>query len=162
MQTNIVSPFNPTASGEKTTSPTQPEAQGLGEDAFMKLLLAQLQNQDPLKPMEDKEFIAQLAQFNSLNQLTQLNKTLGEFITMQSLSQGSALIGKMVTGVSSQGQTVSGLVSGLRMVAGKTMLDLNGQPGSLDLENVKSVQEVERKQDDGGQDQASTDSSSGE
>jgi flagellar basal-body rod modification protein FlgD len=46
----------------------------LGQDAFLQLLLAQLQNQDPLSPMEDKDFIAQLAQFNSLNQLTEMSQ----------------------------------------------------------------------------------------
>lgn len=53
----------------------------LDKDAFLKLLTTQLANQDPLNPIEDKEFIAQLAQFNSLEQMQSLNKnmeTLGE------------------------------------------------------------------------------------
>ncbi len=48
----------------------------LDKDAFLKLLTTQLANQDPLSPMEDREFIAQLAQFSSLEQMTQLNETM--------------------------------------------------------------------------------------
>lgn len=47
----------------------------LDKDAFIRLLVTQLQNQDPLSPMEDKEFIAQIAQFSSLEQMQNLNKT---------------------------------------------------------------------------------------
>lgn len=48
----------------------------LDKDAFLKLLTTQLANQDPLNPMEDREFIAQLAQFSSLEQMTAMNKTI--------------------------------------------------------------------------------------
>lgn len=49
----------------------------LDKDAFLRLLTTQLSNQDPLNPIEDREFIAQLAQFSSLEQMVSLNKTLG-------------------------------------------------------------------------------------
>lgn len=58
----------------------KPENKGpnndLDKDAFLKLLTTQLANQDPLSPMEDREFIAQLAQFSSLEQMTAMNKTM--------------------------------------------------------------------------------------
>lgn len=138
-----------------TTTPTTPPKtaapmDGLGQDAFLQLLLAQLQNQDPLKPMEDKDFIAQLAQFNSLSQLTQMNRTLETFINAQPLTQGSALIGKIVSGMSTTGQTVSGLVSGLTITGDKVTLDVGGS--SLPLERVHSVQEA----NNGGQSQSTT------
>ncbi|MBU9720323.1 MULTISPECIES: flagellar hook assembly protein FlgD [Bacillaceae] len=72
----------------------------LDKDAFLRILIAQLQNQDPLNPMEDKEFIAQMAQFTSLEQMTNMNSNLEKFIQSQQQSQfisHSELIGKKVT-----------------------------------------------------------------
>lgn len=59
---------------EKEKNTTQ--SSDLDKDAFLRLLVTQLQNQDPLSPMEDREFIAQMAQFSSLEQMQNLNKTL--------------------------------------------------------------------------------------
>ncbi|KAA9025872.1 flagellar hook assembly protein FlgD [Niallia endozanthoxylica] len=58
----------------------------LGKDDFLKLLMTQLQNQDPSNPMQDTEFIAQMAQFSSLEQMTNMNSTLERFITQQQQS----------------------------------------------------------------------------
>jgi flagellar basal-body rod modification protein FlgD len=77
------------------------------QDDFLKLLIAQLQNQDPMKPMDNQEFAAQLAQFNSLGQLIEINSKLGALQSGQgSTSQYNAasLIGKEI---SSAGNKVS-------------------------------------------------------
>lgn len=62
------------AAGAETARSTRETA--LGRDAFLQLLVTQLQHQDPTQPKADGEFIAQLAQFSSLEQLTQIQKTL--------------------------------------------------------------------------------------
>ena len=59
-----------------TSSQMSKAADSMGRDAFLKLLVTQLQHQDPTKPQADGEFIAQLAQFSSLEQLTQMQTTL--------------------------------------------------------------------------------------
>ena len=72
----------------------------LGKDDFLKLLMTQLQNQDPSKPMEDTQFIAQMAQFSSLEQMTNLNSTFGKFIEQQQQTQlisYNQFIGKEIT-----------------------------------------------------------------
>jgi len=74
-------PVNNTAgvgalSSEQMTAASRAVSNELGKDAFLRLLIAQLSNQDPLNPMDDREFIAQMAQFSALEQMTQLNKTM--------------------------------------------------------------------------------------
>ncbi len=65
-------------SSNSTTMPelTKPKEQSLGKDAFLQLLVTQMTHQNPTEPKADGEFIAQLAQFSSLEQLTEIQKTL--------------------------------------------------------------------------------------
>ena len=67
----------------------------MGKDQFLKILITQLQNQDPMQPMEDKEFIAQMAQFSSVEQLMNISTQLTSL--NQSLGSASNLIGKSIT-----------------------------------------------------------------
>jgi flagellar basal-body rod modification protein FlgD len=69
---------------------------GIGQEDFLKILLTQLTYQDPLKPMDNQEFIAQMAQFTSLEQTRQLNDGLESLLKIQSATQSVGLIGKTV------------------------------------------------------------------
>lgn len=66
----------------KTTTPTTGPKE-LGQDEFLKLLVTQLQYQDPLKPLENQDFIAQTAQFSQLNQMTDLVKLMKRSVELQ-------------------------------------------------------------------------------
>ena len=66
----------------------------LGRDQFVTLLVAQLQNQDPLDPVTNEDFVAQLAQFSSLEGIENLNASFREILALQNLTQGASLIGK--------------------------------------------------------------------
>lgn len=72
----------------------------LGKDEFLKILMVQLQNQDPLAPMDDREFISQMATFSSLEQMMQMTKSIDTLVSNQLMSpviQYSHMIGKEVT-----------------------------------------------------------------
>ncbi|AIQ59224.1 flagellar hook assembly protein FlgD [Paenibacillus borealis] len=86
-------------SDNSTTSKTTGSST-LGKDQFLKILITQLQNQDPMQPMEDKEFIAQMAQFSSVEQLMNISTQLTAL--NQSLGSVSGLIGKDVTWTDAQ------------------------------------------------------------
>ena len=96
----------------------------LGKDAFLQLLVAQLQNQDPLSPQDNSEFVAQLAQFSSLEELQNITSSMSN-------SQALTLVGKYViveVGKSqglSETTTVTGYVDYVQMVDGKAMLSIN-------------------------------------
>jgi flagellar basal-body rod modification protein FlgD len=84
-----------TLSSEQLAEASRAVSNELGKDAFLKLLIAELSNQDPLNPMDDREFIAQMAQFSTLEQMTNMTKALEG---MSSMEQYSAVnyVGKTV------------------------------------------------------------------
>ncbi len=68
----------------------------LGRDDFLRILITQLQNQDPTEPMDDREFIAQMAQFSSLEQITNMSEEFRRLSGLLSGSQAVGLIGRTV------------------------------------------------------------------
>lgn len=86
----------------------QPQ-QNLGRDDFLKILITQLSYQDPTAPMQDKEFIAQMAQFSSLEQMTGMAKDFNKLTNMLMGNEASSALGKNVELVEGE-RVVSGLV----------------------------------------------------
>lgn len=91
---------------------------GLGRDDFFKLFLAQLANQDPTKPVDDKEFIAQLAQFSLIDTMQEMKKALSG----TQLAQASGLIGKTVQGLDVAGSPIEGAVDRVVQADGELLL----------------------------------------
>lgn len=81
----------------------------LGKDDFLKLLIAQLANQDPTSPMENTEFIAQMAQFSSLEQMTNMSTSFSKMAGIIASSEASSMVGKTVE-VDVNGEAITGIV----------------------------------------------------
>lgn len=79
-----------TATSAATSGLPQGATRDIGQDAFLKLLVAQLQNQDPTKPQDNGEFIAQLATFSSLEKLTEISNKLDAIGQMLDVAQPAA------------------------------------------------------------------------
>jgi flagellar basal-body rod modification protein FlgD len=101
-----------TASSTSSKASTAKEDSVMGKDDFLTLLVAQLKNQDPLNPDDPTEFTAQLAQFSSLEQLTNLNKSMEGLTTAQANSEKLSALSLIGKNVSYNGGT----------------LDFNGEP----------------------------------
>jgi flagellar basal-body rod modification protein FlgD len=105
----------------------------LGKEDFLKLLIVQLENQDPTSPLEDKEFISQMAQFSSLEQMTEMNRTLSNLIMNYKLSLASSLLGKEVEVLDRvKGDTISGVVSEITFGEEGPRVTFNGISYSVD------------------------------
>jgi flagellar hook assembly protein FlgD len=101
------------AAASTAATTTTSQGKSLGKDDFLKLLLAELQNQDPSKPMDDSQTIAQMAQFSALEATQQLQQTIQQSNNVQSLFQASGLIGKYVEANQTDGTSVTGAVTGV-------------------------------------------------
>ncbi len=115
----------------------------LGKDEFLKLLITQLRHQDPINPVEDKEFIAQLAQFSSLEQMQNLNTNLQDMMLAQqkltALGQATQMIGQEVELFTWEGESIFGKVTGVQFRAGWPMLVVDGKLYGFD--EVVSIME---------------------
>lgn len=104
----------------------------LAQDQFLQLLVSQLQNQDPLDPVSDKDFIGQLSQLSQLQGIQDLNANFGEMLKLQQLTNGSSLIGKSVTYAGSDGKPKTGTVSALTVNGDKFVLTVGQDTIGLD------------------------------
>ena len=106
------------------------EISGQSSDAlrneFMTLLVAQLRNQDPLQPVQQQDFLSQLAQFSTLESIENLGTRFDSLLKLQELSYGAELIGKSVVYDTPDGHQ-SGVVHAAFVDQGEVVLDVDGQ-----------------------------------
>jgi flagellar basal-body rod modification protein FlgD len=129
-----------------TTIPTEAQSSSaLGKDAFMKLLVNQIKNQDPLSPSDNTQYLSQLAQFSSLEQMQSLNDNIVGLAVLQQnnalmsqLTQSSALIGQTVTYLDpATNQSATGTVSSVMIQDNLAVLSIGGE--NIPLANVTEV-----------------------
>ena len=118
----------PVVSGPKT----------LGSEDFMKLLAVQFQNQDPMQPMDDTAFIAQMAQFTSLQQTQTMTTQMTKLSATQDLMAANSYIGQQVTVDDGNGGIATGVVSGVQVYTTGPQIMVGGKP--YPISSVLSVQ----------------------
>jgi flagellar basal-body rod modification protein FlgD len=140
----IITPITNAAGGSKSvadlTTPTPTSSVGtssLGVNDFLKLITVQLQNQDPLKPMDDTQFISQMASFTNLQQTQTLTADFESFSQQAAMNTAKSFLGGYVTVSDSTLGTVSGQVNAIKVENGIPKLVINGI--SYDLGAVQSV-----------------------
>jgi flagellar basal-body rod modification protein FlgD len=127
------SAIDPTGSSTSSTAQAQTSVlptKSLGQQDFLNLLVAQLTNQDPLNPQTNTDFVAQMAQFSSLQQATNMQQDIAQM-------RADSLLGQNVQLQTSSGDSVTGTVSAVNIMAGVPSLIVNGQ--SYQLNQVTAV-----------------------
>lgn len=99
----------------------------LGQEDFLKLITVQLSSQDPMKPMEDTAFIAQMAQFSSLEQSTQLAREFAALRSLNELNTAGAMLGRQVTVTTEGGEPVTGVVQAIDRSGASPQLLIDGK-----------------------------------
>jgi flagellar basal-body rod modification protein FlgD len=114
--------------GTSGTSFSNPNS-SLGENDFLKLMMDQLQNQDPLNPSDPTQYMAELANFSSLEQQTQIAGSTAAAATAQTTSSALGLLGHTVSYQDSNGVTQSGVVSKVEFTSSGPALTIGTTPG---------------------------------
>jgi flagellar basal-body rod modification protein FlgD len=130
---------NTTAGSTATTGAAKAPGTTLGKDDFLKLLVGQLKNQDPMNPSSDTDFIAQMAQFSQLEQTTNMAKVNTELVAQQSGARAVSLLGRTVTYPAADGVSTTGVVEKVEWSSGIPSLTVAGLAG-IDPNSVTAVQ----------------------
>ncbi len=102
-----------------------PRNAGIAQEDFLRILLSQLRFQDPLKPVDNQQFVAQLAQFSALEINRQQSDKIDSLLAMQAADQAVGLIGRSVEMQSAQGASVVGTVGAISFRTGEPRLTIN-------------------------------------
>jgi flagellar basal-body rod modification protein FlgD len=138
--TSSSSAQNSAASGSQATN-----AFGLSFDALLKIVLTQLTYQDPLKPMDNFQFVSQLAQFSQIQQGQQLIDSMSALVAAQTTGQAAGLLGRQVD-IESQSGTLSGKVTAAAFANNQATLTIETAAGEtisgLPLSSVSQIREA--------------------
>jgi flagellar basal-body rod modification protein FlgD len=132
MATTNTTPITPAITGTDGTSGTEIKRNTggtLGKDDFLKLLVGQLQHQDPMQPSDDQQWIGQMAQFSQLEQVSNTAATSQKIVDALNTNGTLALIGHSVTYLDETGASRSGTVETVDMTGGKASLTVGGIAG---------------------------------
>lgn len=122
---------NPTGAGQSNA------LEDLNTSQFLDLMIAELQNQDPLNPMDNAQMIEQIGQIRQIDASTRLTDTLDAVLMGQNLSSASSLIGKIITGLDADSKKVTGQVDKVTVTDGVPKLHVGAK--TVTLNNVGEI-----------------------
>src|SRR3954471_22570250 len=134
---STVNPVSNTSSGGSTT-PAKTATPTLGKDDFLKLLVGQLQHQDPLAPSDDQQWIGQMAAFSQLEQVSNMAASTQKIVDTLNMNGTLSLIGHTVTYLDAQGGSHTGKVETFDVADGTATLTVDGVAG-VDSGSVTQV-----------------------
>jgi len=138
MSTGSVAGSNSSASSSASSAISSADPfSNLNMSDFLKLMITELQNQDPTAPEDSSEIMQEIGQMQSIESTTQLNTTLNALSLGQGLTSASLLINQNITGLDSNGNSVNGTVSSVVMNNGTPSLVVGNS--TVQLSNVQSV-----------------------
>ena len=128
----------------ESDQPAENDLANVGVDTFLELMIAELQNQDPLDPIENSELVQQISQIREISATNKLTDTLDAIITGQNLASASSLIGQTVSALSDDGSSVEGLVDRVSIEVsddhhGQRTIKVHIDDQSIALENIREV-----------------------
>ena len=109
------------------------QANNVGIEQFLRILSSQLNNQDPLKPIDNQDFLSQIAQFSSLQQSQALNQKVDQLLVMQAATQSIGLLGRDITFNDPATGVTAGRVAGLSFDQGTPLLSVNTPTGAAPI-----------------------------
>jgi flagellar basal-body rod modification protein FlgD len=125
-----------------SATPTAQSAFGLDFESLLKIILTQLTYQDPLKPMDNFQFVSQLAQFAQLQQSQSLNDQITSLLSAQAATQATGLLGRTVDMTTAQA-TVSGQVTAISFSSGQPLITIktaDGQTiGGISIADISQI-----------------------
>lgn len=157
------------AEAYEATKAAETKTNDLDKNAFLKLLITQLENQDPMDPQDNSEFVAEMAQFSSLEQMTNMNDSLSKINTLVSNMDTSVLVGQLsgmigkgvdwtntIESADEEGKPVvttenmSGVITGVTMADGVTKIIVQSglQKHTVDIADIAHVYEITEEEKD--------------
>lgn len=136
-----VSQVNSTSTSDSSVGSSR-SLQNLGMDQFLKLMIAELQNQDPLNPMDNSQMLQQLGEMRAITATDSLTKTLDSVLLGQNLTTASSMIGKEVSALTDEGDSVAGQVDRVTVAAeeGKAAtVKVHIGSQSVSLSNIREI-----------------------
>ena len=126
------------SSGPASSSQIKSKKMELKTEDFIKMMITQLQNQDPMEPAKNQELLAQMSQIGQLQSATSLQESLKGMVLQNQIGSASSLIGKTVQGLDSQDDPVTGVVNSVKVADDGVSLELDSGK-SLLLSRVTQI-----------------------